>query len=229
MAPSEMSLRSTLAARTRLKTLAARVRRRGWSFNFEGEEYRYVITARTRTNERTVELSLAERVLSRHRDEPVLEVGNVTSRFGLAGKQHVVVDKYERAPGVRNVDVVDLVADQKYRVVVSLSTLEHVGFDEDMLEVDKPLRAAEVLRAAVAPGGELLVTFPFAYNQSFDEHVRRGRLADPSELRFLKRVSPDNRWEQVDLEALSRVRYGTPFPYANGLGVWRWQKPGSSG
>jgi hypothetical protein len=172
-----------------------------------------------------VELGLAARCLRKQSDQPVLEVGNVVTRFGLAGSDHLVIDKYEREPGVRNLDIVDFVPDRGYSLVLSLSTIEHIGFDEDEIDVDKPLRAAEVLRSSVAPGGELLVTFPIAYNQTFDEHVRHGRLADLDEIRFLKRVSADNRWEQVDLEAISRVRYGLPFPYANGVAVWRWQAP----
>jgi hypothetical protein len=38
-----------------------------------------------------------------------------------------VLDKYEQAPGVINEDVVSFSPPQKYDLIVSVSTLEHVG------------------------------------------------------------------------------------------------------
>lgn len=53
---------------------------------------------------------------------------------------HDVVDKYEGAPGVRNVDVLDN-EDGDLDYVASISTLEHVGWDEQERDADKALRA----------------------------------------------------------------------------------------
>ena len=177
-------------------------------------------------NERTVEIALASRLLEIHAGQPVLEVGNVIRQYGLAGSGHVVIDKYERRHGVHGMDIVDFVPRAGFPLVLSLSTIEHVGFDEEIDEPDKPIAAAEVLRRCVAPGGDLLVTFPFAYNQGFDAKVRAGAFADINELRFLKRISRDNRWEEVALDELAGVRYGTPYPKGNAIAVWRWRRPG---
>jgi hypothetical protein len=202
-----------------------RARRRSWTFEFEGATYPYFVRRHTWYNERTVELALALPLLRQHSGQPVLEVGNVTRQYGLTGAQHLVVDKYELAAGVQPVDIVDFEPQATFPLVLSLSTIEHVGFDEDVVDPNKPIAAADVLRRCVAPGGDLLVTFPLSYNQTFDAQVRAGRFADLTQVGFLKRISQQNRWEEVDLEAVAGTRYGTPFPKANAIAVWRWRNP----
>ena len=124
---------------------------RGGEFTLGGESYpllrrRYGLTWVT---ERAVEVPVAQRLLERHRDERVLEVGNVLSHYGPVA--HEVVDKYERAAGVRNADVLDLPSEPGYDLIVSVSTLEHVGRDEQPPEPERALRAFEHLRAAAPP------------------------------------------------------------------------------
>jgi len=202
-----------------------RARRRHWRFEYDGTTYPYFVHRHTWYNERTVELALASRLLRQHFGQPVLELGNVTRQFGLTGAQHLVVDKYENAAGVERVDIVEFESPATFSLVLSLSTIEHVGFDEDVMDPDKPIVAADVLRRCVAPGGDLLVTFPLSYNQSFDARVRAGDFTDITQLRYLKRISGDNRWEEVGVDEVAGVRYGTPFPKANGIAVWHWRSP----
>jgi hypothetical protein len=208
------------------RAAVARLRRRQWTFSLDGRMYPYFVHKEGRTwhSERSVELALALPLLRRCAGARVLEVGNVTPCYSRPGPGHLVVDRYERAPGVRNEDIVRFVPESPFSLVISLSTIEHIGFDEDVDEPEKPLAAAQVLRDCVAPGGELLVTFPLGYNQRFDAQVRSGALASLDEISFLRRATADNRWEQVTLESLRHVRYGLPYPYANAIGVWRWRR-----
>ena len=111
-------------------------------------------------NERAVEVALALDLLERHPGASVLEVGNVLGHY--APFEHTVVDKYEQASGVLNEDVADLDLGRQFDLVLAISTLEHVGLDEDVRDDDKPLRALERLRAHVAPGGRLWVRTPSA-------------------------------------------------------------------
>ena len=57
-----------------------------------------------------------------------------------------MVDKYERAPGVVNRDVLDLDDLGHFELVVAISTLEHVGWDEEPRRPEAALDA--VKRAA---------------------------------------------------------------------------------
>ena len=187
------------------------------SFTFGGRRFRYH-SARYNTtwaNERTVELPIALALLPSARR--VLEVGNVLRHYEPALVDQVV-DRYEIADGVENVDVLDYRAAEPFDLIVSISTFEHVGFDEDVQEPDKTVRALEHLRGLLAPGGTLLVTVPLGYNPHLDAHVREGRMRFNS-VGYLKRISRDNRWREVSEAETAGARYGNPYPKGNVLAV----------
>ncbi|MCP3423561.1 class I SAM-dependent methyltransferase [Nocardioides pinisoli] len=155
-------------------------------------------------NERAVEVAMALDLLERHAGASVLEVGNVLSHYAPVG--HTVVDKYERAPGVLNEDVADLDLGREFDLVLAISTLEHVGLDEDVRDDDKPLRAIERLRAHVAPGGRLWVTHPVGYNAALDARLRDG-VPGVARMRALRRDRTRNQWREVPLDEA----WGTPY------------------
>ena len=132
---------------------------------------------------------------------------------------HDVIDKYEASPGVINADVVDFRPERRYDLIVSVSTLEHVGFDERPPEPEKILRALAHLREhCLAPGGELVFSYPAGYNATLDAAVASTAL--PWKRRScLRRVSRDNRWEECGWEATRGARYHHPFYFANVLAV----------
>jgi hypothetical protein len=189
--------------------------RRG-SFEFAGEDYRYHSAAYNTTwrNERTVEVPIALRFLLRNGGGRALEVGNVLGHYGAVG--HDVLDKYERAPGVTNADVMDFEPSAGYGAVVAISTLEHVGFDEEPRDPDKAPRALERMTSWLAPGGALLVTLPLGYNAALDERLWSGELRF-DELRCMRRVSADNRWRETTAAEVRGSRYGAPYPWANAI------------
>jgi SAM-dependent methyltransferase len=208
--------------RTRTTARVLRVRRRD-PFIFDGERYRYLLHHYNMTwrNERTVELPLAARVLERHPGARMLEVGNVLHNY--LDDSHIparreIVDKYELAPGVRNIDVIDHHPDEPYDLIVSISTLEHVGWDEDPRDPTKSPRAIELLHSWLAPGGELLVTVPLGHNPELDRRLLDGPPMF-ERLRFLRRVSSGNRWVEAQADEVRGTLYGSPFPFANALAV----------
>jgi SAM-dependent methyltransferase len=211
----------------RLRDAAGRIARPGivlahrvrpGTFTFAGVEYRYFAHPYNETwrNERAVELPIVLRALDERPGARVLEVGNVLAHYGRGG--HEVIDKYEAAPGVRAVDVAELDPADKYDLIVTISTLEHVGLDEDVRDPAKPRRAVERMVSALAPGGMLLVTVPLAYNENLDRDLREG-LIGFDQVGFLKRVSASNRWAEVPAAEAAEIAYGTPYQYANGLAV----------
>lgn len=146
--------------------------------------------------ERTIEVPIGRSFLERRRPlGPALEVGNVLAHYGTAG--HRVVDKYEPAPGVENVDVVDYRPDAPFPTIVAISTLEHVGFDEEPRTPGKFARALEHLyRDCLAPGGELLVTVPLGYNPEVDAAVYAGHPA-LGEVTLYRHHGLRNLWERL--------------------------------
>lgn len=183
----------------------------GERFHYCGESYNSAWH-----NERSVEVAIALRYLRRNRGGRVLEVGNVLGHYTAVS--HDVVDKYEVAAGVHNVDVLDFRPEGMYDLIVSVSTLEHVGWDEDVREPDKPVRAVAHLKEMLAPGGTLLATLPLGYNPHADS-VARSNLFAFDRIAFMRRVSRDNRWREVPVASLGHVAYGSPFPAANAIAV----------
>jgi hypothetical protein len=57
--------------------------------------------------------------------QKVLEVGNVLSHYFHVN--HDIVYKYEKAKGVINEDVINFRLPKKYDLIISISTLEHMG------------------------------------------------------------------------------------------------------
>lgn len=173
----------------------------GWrrGFWYGGRRYRYVFRMYNETynNERAVELPVVWRVVRGAGGKRVLEVGNVLSHYYPI--HHVVVDKYEQAPGVLNCDVVEYNPGQPFDLIVSISTLEHVGWDEEPREPGKILVAIEHLTSLLAPGGKLLFTIPLGYHTEFDAHLREGRLR-LDEAHYLTRVARPCTWVEVPFE-----------------------------
>jgi SAM-dependent methyltransferase len=209
------------AARARA---AAVIRRRPDGFELGGRRYRYFVHPYNATwrNERAVELPVALALLQESRGARVLEVGNVLVHYGHGG--HDVVDKYEPSPDVIALDIVDFRPAQPYDVIVAISTLEHVGFDEDVRDPAKPRRAVEHMASLLAPGGRMLVTVPLGYNEGLD----RDLLADGlgfDRVRFLKRTSRLGRWSEVLAPAAAETRYGHPYRWANAVAVAERRAP----
>ena len=190
----------------------------GRSFTARGVDYRYFYHAYNQTycNERAVEIPIVWPMVQQVPPERVLEVGNVLSHYFPA--RHDVVDKFERAPGVQNVDVVDFRPAQSYDLIVSISTLEHVGFNEKPLEPEKPARAIRHLQRCLSPQGRLVITMPVGFNPHLDRLLLEGRIPLDDAL-CLRRISADNRWREASWEDIRDSRYGHPYRNANGLVV----------
>lgn len=176
----------------------------------------------TWANERCVELALARQFLAGVPAERVLEVGNVTPHYFGGG--HTVVDKYE--PGALQVDIVDFEPDRRFDLILSISTFEHIAFDEAG-GPEEPEAVAVKIRAALdrcvallAPGGKFVITVPMGYNPALDAMVAADGLGCDRVIwfkRFAGRV-----WREVGREEGMGCRYGSPYPFANGIMLAEW-------
>lgn len=182
---------------------------RSKTFEFQGRRYPYFIHHYNSTwsNERAVEIAIAKTVIATA-DHPILEVGNVLSHY--LAIDHEVIDKYEVAPNVHNLDVVDLQATTGYGLIISISTLEHVGWDEHPRVPDKVGRAIKTLRAALKDGGEIFLTCPLGHNPYLDELICTG-LLNPLSQSFLTRSGRRGNWVETA---------APPSSSGDGTAVW---------
>lgn len=187
------------------------------TFLFQGSPYHYFYSFYNSTyyDERSVEIPIVMNVIKRREGKRILEIGNVLSHyFNFA---HDVVDKYEVSEHVINIDVVEFKSAVKYDLIVSISTLEHVGWDDGPHDDTKILAAFENLKSLVKPkNGMILITVPLGYNPLMDK-VLKEEMVHFSAKYYMKRISKGNEWKEVCMESVQDVKYGKPFPGANGL------------
>lgn len=176
------------------------------TFTFQGKTYNYFYHWYnvTWTNERAVEIPIAREIVRKYQGERILEVGNVLSHYFSVN--HDILDKYEKGEDVINQDIVDFQPRGKYHLIIGISTLEHIGWDETPREPRKILLAIENLKRCLAPGGEIVVTLPLGQNHEMDKLLNKGELQF-TERYFLKRVSEDNKWIEVDWETAWKTKY----------------------
>ncbi len=163
-------------------------------------------------NERAVEIPVILDKIKENRDKKILEIGDVIRHY--ADFPRDILDKYEKGGEIINEDVVDFKPAQKYDLIVSVSTLEHVGWDEEVKDPLKIIRALENLKNnCLTQDGEIVATIPLGYNPPMDELLMTGKIPFVEKY-FLKRVFEDS-WRQITEKEAAGAKYGTPFPAAN--------------
>ncbi len=192
-------------------------------FQFLGTSHSYFVHPyhRTWTAERAVEIPIALQCLNGARKGArVLEVGNVLAHYPQGRErirrfEYTVVDKFEKAPGVVNVDVLDFTPQKPFDLILTISTLEHIGLDEGGEPTGWRVAVARLV-GLLAKGGRLLVTMPIGYNWDVDQYLREERLPF-DEVHYLKRISTDNLWRETGLSEVKWTRYN--FPHRGGNAI----------
>jgi len=186
------------------------------TFSFQGRRYRYFYHIRNTTwkNERTIEIPIVWETVRKYDNHKILEVGNVL--FNYFTFPHDVVDKYEKEKGVVNRDIVDFHPAQKYDLIISISTLEHVGWDEPIKDPEKTLRTVHHLKSLLRCGGEVGITMPLGHNPDRDRLLREDKIQF-TKIYCMERISRDNRWNEVSWESIRSKCPGSPFPADNSL------------
>jgi SAM-dependent methyltransferase len=184
------------------------------SFLLWGDQTNYFLHKYNTTwrNERAVELSAVERFLKENPHGSFMEFGNVLGHYSL-GKPDVIVDLYEKGERVSNVDIVDYPVDKTFERIVSVSTIEHVGWDEEPRSAQKVEQALSRLLALLAPGGKLFITAPTGHNPYLDDLVRHGLPNVIREAFFVR-----NRFEWTQRDEFTALPYGSLGPGA--ASVW---------
>jgi hypothetical protein len=175
------------------------------TFRFCGIDYDYFDHPynRTATNERAVEIPVVRRWLER--DGTGLEVGNVLNHYPPAPARRVV-DKFEPGPTVENLDV--LAIEGKYDWAVSISTMEHVRWDDP--QDRDPDGAAQAIEHLLGLSQAALVTVPTGYHPPLDDWLAG---ADPTWCGTL--VRSGDGWEQTN-----RPKF---LSYGQGVWIGAWE------
>ena len=169
----------------------------------------------TWTNERAVEIPIAMGYLKSFKAGRILEVGAVLPQYFPV--KWDVLDKFEKGKDIINEDVVNFKPKNKYDLIISISTLEHVGFDDDIKEPEKIVKALKnLIDNCLNKQGKMVVTLPLGYNAAMDNLLFSGKL-NFDQTFFMKRISRNNKWKEIDIEKAKGAKYGKPYHAANVL------------
>jgi len=194
-------------------------------FVLDGHHYDYVDDWHSWTwlNERAVELPVAREALAVADPARTIEIGNVTSHYFPA--RHRIVDKYEGAPGVENIDLFEIPEREAFDLVLCVSTLEHVGWDEPVRDPVPALDAVVRLKELAAPGGRVLVTIPVGYHPTLADAAIDGDLGFDS-VRALRCDYPSLDWREAAPETVAAVPYDELVYRASAVLICDWRRPG---
>lgn len=187
-------------------------------FQFQDETYFYFYHWHNTSwrNERAVEVPIIKRLIDKYKGKSILEVGNVLSYYFPV--KHDILDKYDLSENIIKQDVVDFSPAKKYDLIVSISTLEHVGWDETPKDPKKTIKAVEKLKKCLAINGKMVVTFPLCHNEALDISIKKGKLKF-DKLFFLQRKLPDvNVWVESTKQIKSNKKSKLLIPQ-NGLAI----------
>lgn len=165
--------------------------------------------------ERCVEVPIMLHHIASAQGQAVLEIGNVLSHYRAVS--HQILDKFETGVGVINHDIIGFNPGQKYDLIVSISTFEHIGFDDDEYDErgEKILAAIESCRSLLSRGGRFFMSVPAGYNPALDRLIINHRLGEKEAI-FIKRVARLD-WQTVGRDEAMQCRFGHPYPYANAV------------
>lgn len=200
----------------------------GRKFRAGAVDYEYFVHPYNQTwvNERTVEIPLVLGHVGAWNRPDTLELGNVLSHY--FNTVHTVVDKYENATFRQTVneDILDLDLGRRFPLIISISTIEHVGWDETPREPARVLRVFPKVESMLAPGGKAVITVPIGYNPVLDGALRD--ICERAEkVVCVQRVSQANEWREATLDAALACRYGDPFHNANAVVLLVMRQGGS--
>lgn len=177
----------------------------------------------TWVGERMVEIPIIRGITLTYGSSGILEIGNVLSHYFPI--KHYIIDKFEKAPGVENIDILEFNTVRKFDLIVSISTFEHIGFDDSddgKGSGAKILAAINHCKSLLSDTGRLIITFPTGYNPELDE-ILKSNIFGATSIHCLKRVAMRN-WQECDLKEALTFTYGSYFPYGNSVVVAEFAK-----
>jgi len=202
---------------------------RWFEFDSHRLEYFFHSYNNFRLTERAIEIPIIKYYLEQGNHQNVLEIGNVANHYydyfrqTFVDKRKTVIDKYELASDVINIDVRQYAPGLKFDFVFSISTFEHM--DSDLGRNPDYARGSSELISVAADNikhvsdvlledkGKFVITAPLGYTPEWDETFYSGVFEEcnfSEYRRYLFSRRKELVWEQVDVE---EGRGATPTSY----------------
>ncbi len=187
-------------------------------FLFENKKLKYFYHGynATWTNGRCIEVPIIMSYIQNGYNSHILEFGSVLPHYYPV--RWDVLDKFEIRKKVINEDVIDFYPSNKYNLIVSISTLEHVGFDDDNKDPEKPLKAVLHLKEhCLENNGKMIFTVPIGYNPSIDFLLFKNNSVFNKKYYF--RNYPKKGWIEISEEIARNTNYDYNSEVADTIGI----------
>jgi multidrug resistance efflux pump len=223
-------------------------------FSLKGKDLYYNRIRYNNPTERTVEVPIAFDFLANlDKKDRILEVGNVLAYYENVLSEYTgilrrkIVDKFENELGVDNEDLMNLGSEEKFDAIVCISTVEHIGQQEEPSgtygehienrDMEAPLKAIAKIYDLLDIGGKALITVPFGTLTDGDWYIqfsgqylaqlkKYGVPKEAISTNFLKQIDRNPIWDkaqmlwaEVDGIEVSDAEYNYPFSYSNAIAV----------
>lgn len=189
------------------------------SFLFQGKKYYYLFHPYCTTwkNERCAIIPIAlDLVMNYHeKGKNILEVGNVLSH--VCDIHHDIVDKYEMENNVINEDIVDYQPAKRYDLIISIVTLQHVGYSEIPRDPNKVSIVIANLKRILSADGLIVILHALGENEEMDHLLENGVLQFDERF-YLKKIHK-RTWKEVNWEEVKGLKYDYSIPSANGVTI----------
>jgi hypothetical protein len=150
------------------------------NFSYKGKLLSYNRIPYNNVAERAIEIPIVfDYLYGCKTTDRILEVGNVLSYYESETSQvaRKILDKYEIGANVINEDLMDISNGERYDVIVSISTVEHIGQNWDEYvkqgykvisteestprDLEAPLQAIAKIYSLLDNSGRAMITVPF--------------------------------------------------------------------
>jgi hypothetical protein len=100
---------------------------------------------------------------------------------------------------------------------LSISTLEHVGWDELTRDDEKIPKALKNLKSLLKSNGTMIVTLPFGYNRALDKHLNQDTIRFDEQYYLLR--TKNHSWQEASWDEIKQTKFDNPYSGANGITV----------
>lgn len=190
-------------------------------FKFNNKTYKYFYSLKNTTwfSERCIEIPIFKKMINKFKNKRILEVGNVLNQYTKIN--HLVIDKYEKNKNILNIDIVNFKPKHKFDLIICISTIEHIGYNENIytekkniLKPNKHLKVLKLFKKWLKPKGKAFISFSLGYNKFLDYNLHYNKLPF-TKTYYLKKISLNGKWKQFKYNKVSHIRYNNPYYNSN--------------
>ncbi len=204
------------ALQLQISKIIAYLHPRSKHFKFQNRKLSYLNNPYNDTSfsERSVEIPIALNIVSQYKPHQILELGHVLSYYRKF--THTIVDKFEKDREIIQQDIIDYRPKTKFDLIISVSTIEHIGFDDDKMDPTKIAKTFTHCQKLLKPNGKIFFTAPIGYNPALDRLIFDSNSIF-NKLNFLIRSSWNNQWQIATASQVRNLKYASYYNNAQAI------------